>query len=62
MRLTAANARLVPVSFEARIARNPEVQIKAKGTKLTRKDGREIWAVTIPANSTVALTYILTDE
>lgn len=62
LRLTATNARPVPVSFEARIARNAETQIKALGAKLTRKDGRDIWAVTIPANGTANLTYRLTEQ
>ncbi|HQS70765.1 hypothetical protein [Novosphingobium sp.] len=60
-RLTATNARPVPVSFEARIASSPGTQIRAKGAKLTRKDGRDTWAVTIPANGTATLTYTLTD-
>ncbi|NLR71184.1 hypothetical protein HGI47_09895 [Novosphingobium sp. ERN07] len=61
VRLTASNARPVPVSFEARIARNPETQLKPVGAKLTRKDGRDIWAATIPANGTAVLTYRLTE-
>ena len=61
VRLTATNARPVPISFEARIARNPETALKPEGARFTRKDGRDIWAATIPANGTVTLTYRLTD-
>lgn len=61
VRLTARNARGVPVQFEARIASGAGTQIKgAKGTgKVTRKDGRTIWAVTLPANGTVSWDYTL---
>ncbi|MCX7284018.1 MAG: hypothetical protein NTX28_08225 [Novosphingobium sp.] len=61
VRLVATNARAVPVRFEARIARNPQTALKASRAKLARKDGRDIWAVTIPANGSSTLTYTLTD-
>ena len=59
VQLIARNARAIPVVFEARIARDPATQIKAQRAKLIRKDGREIWAVTIPANGTATLKYTL---
>jgi hypothetical protein len=64
VRLTARNARAVPVQFEARIASNAGTQIQGAktvraGSKITRKDGRTIWAVTIPANGTVSWDYTL---
>lgn len=64
VRLTARNARAVPVQFEARIASNVGTQINgakpARATgKVLRKDGRTIWAVTIPANGTVSWDYTL---
>ncbi|MFY7835003.1 MAG: DUF4139 domain-containing protein [Novosphingobium sp.] len=61
VRLTATNARPVPISFEARIARNPETQLKPIGARLTRKDGRDIWSATVPANGTMTLTYRLVE-
>lgn len=61
VRLTATNARPVPISFEARIARNPETQLKPIGARLTRKDGRDIWSTTVPANGTTTLTYRLVE-
>lgn len=64
VRLTARNARAVPVQFEARIASGTGTQINGAkiaraGGKATRKDGRTIWAVTIPANGTVSWDYTL---
>ncbi|KPF93435.1 hypothetical protein IP81_02970 [Novosphingobium sp. AAP83] len=64
VRLTARNARGVPVQFEARIASGAGEQIVGlktapAGGKVTRKDGRTIWAVTIPANGSVSWNYTL---
>jgi len=61
---TATNARAVPVQFEARIASDAGMQIKAAkparaGGKVSRKGGRTIWAVTIPANSAASWSYTL---
>ena len=64
VRLTARNARSVPVQFEARIASGTGTKINGAkiaraGGKVTRKDGRTIWAVTIPANGTALWDYTL---
>ncbi len=64
VRLTARNARAVPVQFEARIANSAGTQLNGAkparaGGKVLRKDGRTIWAVTIPANGTVSWDYTL---
>lgn len=64
VRLTARNARAVPVQFEVRIATGTGAQINGakiarSGGKVTRKDGRTIWAVTIPANGKVSWDYTL---
>lgn len=64
VRLTARNARAVPVQFEARIATGTGTQINGakiarSAGKVTRKDGRTIWAVTIPANGKVSWDYTL---
>ncbi len=55
--LVARNARAVPVRFEARIATGGSVRIEKASRKLGRKDGRSIWAVSIPANGSARLTY-----
>lgn len=64
VRLTARNARAVPVQFEARVASGVGTQINGAkpalaGGKVLRKDGRTIWAVTVPANGTVTWDYTL---
>lgn len=59
--LVARNARSVPVRFEARIATGPSTRIAGPSRKLQRKDGRSIWAVTLPAQATAKLTYKLVD-
>lgn len=56
VRLTARNARAVPVQFEARIASPGKVQ-GLSTRKLARKDGRWIWSATIPAQGNVTFTY-----
>lgn len=61
VRLAVTNARPVAVAFEARIARNPGTRLKARGARLTRKDGRDVWAATVPANGTMTLDYVLTE-
>ncbi len=55
--LVARNARPVPVRFEARIATGASVRLAGSSHKLQRKDGRSIWAVSIPANGTSRVTY-----
>lgn len=64
VRLTARNARSVPVQFEARIASGAGMQVHGTkpargGGKLLRKDGRTIWALMLPANGTVSWDYTL---
>lgn len=60
--LEVTNARPVPVRFEARIGTYQGQQISRPSARLTRKDGRSIWAVTIPANGTASLRYRLQDR
>lgn len=57
VQLSARNARPVPVQFEARIATGASAIIKSASVPLRRKDGRSIWSVTLPANSTAVVTY-----
>lgn len=56
IRLTARNARAVPVQFEARIASPGKVQGVSKH-QLARKDGRWIWSTIIPAQGNVTFIY-----
>nr|WP_246415519.1 hypothetical protein [Novosphingobium taihuense] len=60
VRLTVRNARPVPVRFEARIASNSANGVKAiSGGRLSRKDGRSIWATDIGPMATVSLVYAI---
>lgn len=63
--LTARNARPVPVTFEARVASDPAMRLeggKPGQGKLTRKDGRTVWSVTLPANGSAVWRYKLRQE
>jgi len=57
--LTASNARAQPVRLEVRIAHGSESQLLTPSAKLKRKDGRDVWAVTVPANARATLRYTL---
>jgi hypothetical protein len=57
--LTASNARAQPVRLEVRIAHGDETQLLTPSAKLKRKDGRDIWAVTVAANGRATLSYTL---
>lgn len=56
-RLTVTNARPHPIRFEAEIAGPPN--LVRSGTRLSTRDGRKLWAVTVPANSSRILRYRL---
>jgi hypothetical protein len=53
--LTVTNAKPHPVRFEAEIAN----AVPVSGSALPTRDGRPLWAVTVPANSSLTLRYVL---
>ncbi|HYJ82353.1 MAG TPA: hypothetical protein VEW26_05855, partial [Allosphingosinicella sp.] len=53
--LTVTNAQPAPVRFEAVLAEG-SMQLISE-TALGRRDGRPLWAVTIPANGSATLRY-----
>lgn len=55
------NARRVPIRFEARLTTGGATAIRSASAPLRRKDGRSIWEVIIPENSSVFLNYKLFD-
>lgn len=55
--LTVTNANPFPVRFEAGIVVNDGIKIGGASARLGRKDGRPLWAVQVPANGSVTLTY-----
>lgn len=57
--LTASNARAQPVRLEVRISKDSGTLLLTPSAKLKRKDGRDVWAVTVPANSRATLRYTL---
>ena len=57
-RLTVTNAKPYPVRFEAEIG-GPGTEIETDA-RLARRDGRPLWAVTVPANGSATISYRLT--
>jgi hypothetical protein len=55
--LTVTNDHSRPVAFEAEIAED-ESRIRTSA-RLERRNGRPLWAVTVPANGSVSLRYRL---
>ena len=60
--LTATNANPYPVSFEAQFALEDQTRMSRLTGKLTRKDGRLVWSVQIPANASRAFGYRRADR
>ncbi|RYD98980.1 MAG: hypothetical protein EOP61_14990 [Sphingomonadales bacterium] len=58
---TVSNANPHPVRFEGRFPASPWQKVDKVSTRLKRKNGRDLWVVEIPANSTVTLRYRITD-
>jgi hypothetical protein len=55
--LTVTNDNRYPVAFEARLG---DRDLRGFSGKLRKKDGSWLWAVTVPANGTVTLSYTQT--
>ena len=60
--LTATNANPYPVSFEAQFALEDQTRMSRLTGKLTRKDGKLLWRVEIPANASRPFGYRLADR
>ena len=54
--LVVTNDQSYPVLFEASF-RNESARFRARNVRLARRDGRPLWAVTIPANGSATLRY-----
>ena len=61
-RLTARNANPYPVRFEARFAGEDLPRMSRMTETLTRKDGKAVWSVEIPANGTRSFGYRIKDS
>ena len=54
--LTVTNAQPVPVRYEAEFEVDEDEEFRP-GERLGRRDGRPLWAVTVPANGSATLRY-----
>ena len=55
-RLTVSNDHAEQVRFEAEFEMDEDLRFRPR-ERLSRRDGRRLWAVTVPANGTVTLRY-----
>jgi hypothetical protein len=61
--LTVRNANPYPISFEATVdLDDQDSRLQRMSATLSRKDGKRIWAVEVPANGTRTLRYRLKDD
>ncbi|WP_394700049.1 DUF4139 domain-containing protein [uncultured Parasphingorhabdus sp.] len=57
MRLTLTNASRLPAQVEIKLLRSDSERFRKTSHRLTRKNGTDIWDVTVPPNSERVLTY-----
>lgn len=55
--VTVSNANPYPVRFEGRFPAVRRQKVEKPSVRLAHKNGRDLWATTIPANATVKLRY-----
>jgi hypothetical protein len=58
--LTVTNDQAVPARFEAELEVDEDHRLRLR-SRLPRRDGRPLWAVTVPANGSATLRYRLTE-
>lgn len=59
-RLTVTNANGWPIAYEARIEPGGDsYRLESPSARLTTKDGKPFWSVTVPANGSVSLDYTI---
>lgn len=58
--LTVTNANPWPIAFEAKLGESEDQKLHFK-QRLIQRDGRYIWATTVPANGTAVFDYELED-
>ncbi len=56
-RLAVTNANRWPVAYEAKFDAGSGQKVAPVGASLIKRDGKLVWAVTIPANGSVTLNY-----
>jgi hypothetical protein len=61
--LTVRNANPYPIQFEATVdLEEGDSRLQRISATLSRKDGKRIWAIEVPANGTRILRYRLKDQ
>ena len=60
--LTVTNDQAIPIRYEMEFQPDEGDELRPRGTRLTRRNGRPLWAVTVPANGSVALRYRLIER
>jgi hypothetical protein len=55
--LTVTNDRAVPIRYEMEFQPDEGDEMRPRGVRLTRRNGRPLWAVTVPANGSATLRY-----
>ncbi len=58
-RLTVTNDQAAPVRYEMEFTPDEGDEVRPRGTRLGRRNGHPLWAVTIPANGSATLRYRL---
>jgi hypothetical protein len=56
-RLTVSNANPYPIRYEVEFQDNDEERFERFSARTTRRRGRQLWSVKVPANGTAKLTY-----
>lgn len=59
-RLTVTNANPWPIAFEARFAARDDQRLRFR-QKLPRRNGRDVWSTSVPANGTATFVYETVD-
>jgi hypothetical protein len=60
--LTVTNDQAVPIRYEMEFQPDEGDELRPRGVRLARRNGRPLWAVTVPANGSVALRYRLIEH
>jgi hypothetical protein len=60
-RLTVSNANPYPIRYEVEFEDNDEEHFERFSARTTRRRGRNVWSVKVPANGTAKLTYRIVD-
>ena len=58
--LTVTNANPWPVAYEAEFVRADAIALSFAGARTFARDGRTVWATTVPANGAAQLRYRVT--